>query len=77
MKGCAPPCGAPQSTDQALCQLKLFNTLDNGAQRLLPLVTETMREVKERVELAWHCAVHHFSADYPLFETSTKLSSVS
>ena len=52
MKGCAPSCGAPQSTDQALCQLKLFNTLDTGAQRLLPLVTETMREVKERVGLA-------------------------
>ena len=55
MKGCAPSCGAPQSTDQALCQLKLFNTLDNGAQRLLTLVTETMREVKERVGLSQEC----------------------
>jgi hypothetical protein len=31
---------------------EINNILGDGAQRLLPLVTETMREVKERVGLA-------------------------
>jgi hypothetical protein len=30
---------------------QLFSILRDGAQRLLPLVTETMREARERVEL--------------------------
>ena len=31
---------------------EINNILGDGAQRLLPLVTETMREVRERVGLA-------------------------
>jgi len=31
---------------------EIDNILGDGAQRLLPLVTETMREAKERVGLA-------------------------
>jgi hypothetical protein len=31
---------------------EIDNILRDGAQRLLPLVTETMREVKEKVGLA-------------------------
>ena len=31
---------------------EIDNILGDGAQRLLPLVTETMREVRERVGLA-------------------------
>jgi hypothetical protein len=31
---------------------QLFSNLGDGAQRLLPLVTETMLEVRERMRLA-------------------------